>query len=35
MLFSEDSIQEKEKVSDSEQYILDTEEKKKQEELDK
>lgn len=35
MLFSEDSIQEKEKVSDSEQYILDAEEKKKQEELDK
>ena len=35
MLFSEDSVQEKEKVSESEQYLLDAEEKKKQEELDK
>lgn len=35
LLFSEDPIEEKEKVSESEQYLIDSEQKKRQEELDK
>lgn len=35
MLFSEDPLEEKEEVSESQQYLIDAQEKKKQEELDR